>query len=98
MYQRYEPRPEDLVDKNGKPIEYQPCTACGGIGYMERTAVFELLIINDALREAMRKQPTAQSLANIARQHGHITMRDEAIVLIARGITSVEEVQRVFNK
>ncbi len=98
MYQRYEPRPEDLVDKNGKPIEYQPCTTCSGIGYMERTAVFELLIINDAVRDAMRKRPTAQSLAAIARQHGHITMRDEAIVLIARGLTSVEEVQRVFNK
>jgi type II secretory ATPase GspE/PulE/Tfp pilus assembly ATPase PilB-like protein len=98
MYQRYEPRPEDLVDKNGKPIPYQPCAVCGGTGYVERTAVYELLTMNDALREALKANPTPEKLAMIARQHGHITMRDEAIVLVARGITSLEEVQRVFNK
>ena len=98
MYQRYEPRPEELVDKNGKPIPYQPCSVCGGTGYVERSAVYELLIVNDALREGLRSHPTAEKLATIARQHGHITMRDEAIVLVARGITSLEEVQRVFNK
>lgn len=98
MYQRYEPRPEDLVDKNGKPIPYQPCTVCGGTGFVERTAVYELLTLNDAIREALRTQPTAEKLSATARQHGHITMRDEAIILVARGITSVEEVQRVFNK
>lgn len=98
MYQRYEPRPEDLIDKNGKPIPYQPCSVCGGTGYVERTAVYELLTWNDALREAFRSQPTAEKLAAVARQHGQITMRDEAIVLAARGITSIEEIQRVFSK
>jgi type II secretory ATPase GspE/PulE/Tfp pilus assembly ATPase PilB-like protein len=98
MYQKYEPRPEDLVDKNGKPIPYQPCSNCGGTGYFERTAVYELLTWNDALRDALRSQAPADKLAQIARAHGHITMRDEAIVLVARGVTSLEEVQRVFNK
>ena len=98
MYQRYEPRPEELVDKNGKPIPYQPCGVCGGTGYVERTAVYELLIVNDAIREALRSHPTPEKLATIARQHGHISMRDEAIVLVARGITSLEEIQRVLNK
>jgi type II secretory ATPase GspE/PulE/Tfp pilus assembly ATPase PilB-like protein len=98
MYQRYEPRPEELVDKNGKPIPYQPCSACGGTGYLERTAVYELLTWNDPLRDALRSGASADKLAQIARAHGHITMRDEAIVLAARGITSLEEIQRVFNK
>jgi type II secretory ATPase GspE/PulE/Tfp pilus assembly ATPase PilB-like protein len=98
LYQRYEPRPEDFVDKNGKPIPYQPCGACGGTGFVERTAVFELLIINDALREAIRNKTPAQALSNLARKHGHITMRDEAILLIARGTTSVDEIQRVLSK
>lgn len=98
MYQKYEPRPEELVDKNGKPIPYQPCSVCGGTGYFERTAVYELLTWNDALREALRSQPSLDKLSAVARQHGQVTMRDESIVLVARGVTSLDELQRVLNK
>jgi type II secretory ATPase GspE/PulE/Tfp pilus assembly ATPase PilB-like protein len=98
MYQRYEPRPEDFVDAHGRPIPYQPCTTCGGTGFMERTAAFEFLQMNDPLRAAIRERASSQQLAGIARQHGHVTMRDEAILLIARGVTAFEEVQRVFKQ
>jgi type II secretory ATPase GspE/PulE/Tfp pilus assembly ATPase PilB-like protein len=98
MYQRFEPRPEDMVDKSGRPITLKPCSTCGGTGFLERTAVFELLTMNDALRDALRQDPSPQRLAEIARRHGQIAMRDEAILLVARGITSIEEVQRVFSR
>jgi len=77
--------------------EIQPCTTCNGIGYKGRTGVFELLKMNDELRESASQKPQFNSLMAIARKHGHITLQQEAAVIIAKGVTSVEELQRMLQ-
>ncbi len=76
----------------------EPCATCGGPGYRERTAIFELLIVNDQVRKAIVETPTVSQIAAVAKQTGHIALRDEGIVLTAKGITSLEELQRVLKK
>ena len=68
LYREFQPPPpEQRVDEKGRPIEIEICKKCGGIGYLGRTAVFELLVVNDALREAIRRQPTPDNLRRVAR-------------------------------
>ncbi len=98
MYDKYEPRPEELVDEQGRPIVPEPCTACGGVGFMERTGIYELLVVNDAFRDAIRTQPKPETLLAIAREGGFVTMREEGILLAAKGIVSVDELRRVLSK
>jgi type II secretory ATPase GspE/PulE/Tfp pilus assembly ATPase PilB-like protein len=70
---------------------------CNGIGYRERTAIFELLEVNDQLREAIVKQPKLEVLRNIARAAGHRSLQEEGILLVAKGATSLSELQRVLK-
>ena len=98
LYRQYQPNPEDLVDHRGNPIDLEPCANCGGLGYRGRTGIFEMLIINDEFRQAMMRGPSVKKLTKIAEASGHISLRDEGVVLVARGTTSLEELQRVLSK
>jgi len=98
MYTHFQPRPEDLVNEKGEPVEIPPCTECGGLGYVGRIGIFELLVINDEMRQAMAKKPKMDHISQLAKKSGHISLRDEGIVLVAQGITSIEELQRVLSK
>ncbi|MGI9519319.1 MAG: ATPase, T2SS/T4P/T4SS family [Pirellulaceae bacterium] len=99
LYRHFQPAPEQVMDAQGRPIEIEPCENCGGPGYFERTGIFELLLVDDRFRAAMQDpEPNVQKLAAAAQQSGHITLREEGIVLVARGDTSLEELQRVLKK
>ena len=84
-----------MVDAEENEIE--PCENCCGIGYKGRTGIFELLKINDAIREAAATAPSYQSLASIAKANGHISLQQETALVIAQGITGVQELQRMLK-
>jgi type II secretory ATPase GspE/PulE/Tfp pilus assembly ATPase PilB-like protein len=83
------PKPEEM-DK--------PCPDCGGIGYKGRTALFELLVVNDQIREVLLKQPKLEPLRKAARAAGMRTLQEEGILLVAKGVTSVQELGRVLKQ
>ncbi len=84
-----------MVDEN--EVEIEPCSKCSGIGYRGRTGLFEMLTINDEIRQALVKTPRADQIAAIAKRHGHISMQMEGVVMVAGGRTSIEELQRVLK-
>lgn len=99
LYRHFAPSQEQMVDKNGNPVELEPCENCGGPGYYERTGIFELLVVDERFRAAMRApKPSVQSLSQAAADSGHISLRDEGIVCVARGDISLDELQRVLKK
>jgi len=92
------PPPEELIDEKGKPIEIETCRACGGIGYRNRTAIFEMLVVGDEVRQAMVSgQANADVIRKAARAAGHRSMKEEGILLVAQGVTSLPELQRVLK-
>jgi type II secretory ATPase GspE/PulE/Tfp pilus assembly ATPase PilB-like protein len=93
------PPPEQRVDAKGRPIEIEICNVCGGVGYLGRTAFFELLEINDQIRRTLVGRPNdLAALRNVARQTGHRSLQEEGIVLVAKGVTSLKELQRVLKQ
>ena len=84
-----------MVDENEKEIE--PCSHCHGIGYKGRTGIFELLKFNDELRKALIQTPRYDQVIPVAQRHGHVTLQQEGIVLVARGLTSIDELQRILK-
>jgi type II secretory ATPase GspE/PulE/Tfp pilus assembly ATPase PilB-like protein len=84
-----------MLDEDENEIE--PCKKCCGIGYRGRTGIFEYLQINDEIRQVLIKNPKLESIAAVAAQHGHITLKQEGLVLVAKGTTSLEELQRVLT-
>jgi type II secretory ATPase GspE/PulE/Tfp pilus assembly ATPase PilB-like protein len=99
LYREYQPPPpEQLVDEKGRPIVPPICPKCGGVGYFGRTGIFELLVVNDELRQALVKQPTLEVLRQVSRKAGHRGLQEEGILLVARGVTSLTELQRVLKQ
>jgi type II secretory ATPase GspE/PulE/Tfp pilus assembly ATPase PilB-like protein len=79
-------------DKNGEII---PCTTCRDSGYYGRTGVFELLVIDDTLKQVMVSSPTMEKMKAAARQNRMRFLQEQAIRKVAAGETSLEEVIRV---
>ncbi|MCH5373143.1 MAG: Flp pilus assembly complex ATPase component TadA, partial [Planctomycetes bacterium] len=99
LYQPFIPPPiEQQVDENGRPAPITPCHVCGGRGYYGRIAIFELLIPGDQLRSAMLKTQDLSKLAQIAKSEGHRGIQAEAVLTVARGLTSLDELKRAFAK
>jgi len=71
------------------------CSACGSTGYKGRTGVYELMVVDDALRGLIHNRAAERELFTAARAQGFVPMRDDGQRLVAEGITSLEEVLRV---
>jgi type II secretory ATPase GspE/PulE/Tfp pilus assembly ATPase PilB-like protein len=84
-----------MMDEDGN--EVQPCKQCCGIGYQGRTGIVEFLTINNELRQAMISKPKLETLSAIAAENGHVSLKQEGLVLVAKGTTSLEELQRVLK-
>ncbi len=84
-----------MQDENENEI--LPCRTCFGVGYFGRTGIFEMLVLTETLRKAILQSPKLNQLNVLAQSHGHISMQQEGIVLVARGLTSIEELQRVLK-
>lgn len=74
------------------------CDACQGIGYFGRTAIFELLVVDDLLRQVLATAPKLDNLRAAARKNKHRTLQDEGVLLVARGVTSLQELLRVLKQ
>src|ERR1700730_220886 len=71
------------------------CGHCRGTGYHGRKAVGELMVLNDEIREAIVSRVPVRQLKELARQAGVRLIRTAALDLVRRGLTTVEEVNRV---
>jgi general secretion pathway protein E len=73
------------------------CPACLGTGHKGRTAVFELLVMDDALRELLGRRASAVQIRDAAQRAGMVTLREAGQRLVERGITTSHEVARVIE-
>ncbi len=71
------------------------CNNCAGTGYRGRIAIFELLIINDEIREMIMEKATVRQLREKAIELGMRTLREDGLAKVRKGITTIDEVLRV---
>jgi general secretion pathway protein E len=74
------------------------CVTCRGSGYAGRTGVYELLVLDDAMREAISTRDGAASVRMIARDNGVPTLKHDGVRLVSTGVTTPEEVLRVCRE
>jgi general secretion pathway protein E len=73
------------------------CQECGGIGYRGRVGVFEVLTMNAELRRLLFSRASEDEMVQAARASGLSTLREQALALVRQGITTLEDVTRVFH-
>jgi type IV pilus assembly protein PilB len=70
------------------------CEKCNRSGYKGRLGLFELLIMNDELRDLVMRNASTEDLREVARRNGMVTLRDSGMEGIFGGLTTAEEVIR----
>jgi general secretion pathway protein E len=71
------------------------CPACAHTGYQSRTGVYELLVVDEALRSMIHDGTSEGQLRNHARDRGMIPLREDGVRWLRDGTTSLEELIRV---
>jgi type IV pilus assembly protein PilB len=71
------------------------CIQCHGTGYHGRTAVCELLSLNDRLRQLILEQRATSELKRAAREQGMISIREHALEKVFSGVTTLADVNKV---
>jgi len=77
--------------------EGKGCSACGGIGYKGRIAIFEFVQMTPEMRDLILKVPSTQQIWQMAMQQGSTTMFADGIEKVENGITSLSELLRVVE-
>ncbi len=91
------PPPEQRVDAKGNPIEIEICKKCNGRGYFGRMGIFELLTIDDKMRQVIMKSASnPDAIRQYAKQQGHLGFQEEGILACALGLTSLQEIQKMM--
>ena len=71
------------------------CRECGYTGYRGRAGIFEALIIDEEVEELILSSPSTSKIKNRAIEKGMITMRQDGVIKVLRGETTMEEINRV---
>jgi type II secretory ATPase GspE/PulE/Tfp pilus assembly ATPase PilB-like protein len=91
----FRPPPGGLVDAKGNPIL---CTNCQGSGYFGRTGVFELLQVDDGLRDLIAKGQPVSAIRAMARKNGMLYLQEVGLQKVMDGVTSMTELLRVMRE
>ena len=101
----YQPTPEELSEIGITPAQlaaaggliYKPCGCkeCNNSGYKGRTAIYEMMVITDAIRRLVMQRADASTIKNEAVKNGMTNLREDGIAKVLCGQSSIPEVLRV---
>jgi len=99
---QYEPAEEQLMelelrseDVQGKIFYYgKGCEACNNTGYKGRQGLYEIMLLDDEMRDMIIKHASTQVLRAEAKKRGMRTLRTCGLMAIFDGVTTIEEVVR----
>ncbi len=74
------------------------CPSCLNTGYMGRTGIFELMMLDDRVKNLILKTSDANAIKRRAVEQGMVTLRQDGAQKVLNGITTIEEIFRVTQQ
>jgi type IV pilus assembly protein PilB len=71
------------------------CDRCRKTGYSGRLGIYEMMVMDDALRDIVTANPDVNQLRKLCRERGLITLREDGFQKVMKGLTTVDEILRV---
>ena len=84
---------KEMFDKRGKP---SMCEECQGTGFIGRTGVFEMIVLDDELRKAVRQVKQLPELGMQFRRAKMLYLQEQALRKVIAGTTAINEMLRVL--
>ncbi|MFA5751310.1 MAG: hypothetical protein WC898_03410, partial [Candidatus Paceibacterota bacterium] len=80
-----------------KVFEPVGCDKCNMTGYKGRIGIFEAIKTDEAIEKIITENPSEREIKKVARTQGILSMRQDGLVKVLNGITSIEEVGSVVD-
>jgi type IV pilus assembly protein PilB len=90
--------PAALLKSEGPPMLYRAvgCAACSRTGYRGRLAVHEVMVMSEEIRRQIVERDSSDDIKKTALSQGMLTLREDGLVKVAQGKTTLEELFRVI--
>jgi general secretion pathway protein E/type IV pilus assembly protein PilB len=86
---------ETIIEAGAKILQARGCTNCLKTGYKGRTGIFEVVVIDDDLREMIKAKASPREYRQLLRKRGIASLRRVGFQRVKDGITTMDEVVRV---
>ncbi|MDD5505634.1 MAG: GspE/PulE family protein, partial [Candidatus Omnitrophica bacterium] len=97
--EEYSPTPSALqdlgLDTMVKFFRGKGCTVCKNTGFLGRIGIFEVLVLNEAIRKMVEEKNSADTIRNKAIELGMKSLREDGLEKARLGLTTIEEILRV---
>lgn len=90
--------PAEILDNHREFYFGKGCDDCGGSGYYDRLGIYEVLEMNDFIREAVVRRKDAGEVKKIAIKNGMTTLLEDGFKKALNGLTSIQEILRVVHE
>jgi type IV pilus assembly protein PilB len=71
------------------------CKYCNFTGYKGRIGIFEAIVVNEEMEDLILKNPSIPEIKRLAKKLGMVSMYQDGLIKVLKGITTIEEVERV---
>ncbi len=90
---------KSLVTGVDASVMYQPvgCPKCNNLGYKGRTGLYEAILTDEALEKILVQNPSDREIKEVTKDQGILDMREDGVVKVLRGVTSLDELRRVID-
>lgn len=86
---------EVILPKGTKVVKPKGCASCLRTGYKGRTGIFEVVMVDDDMRELIKHKASPREYKTLLKKRGIATLRRIGLLKVKEGLTTVEEVVRV---
>jgi len=93
---RWDLSPRELPQQ--KLFKGAGCPECLGTGYFGRLGIFELLVVNEPIRQSILHHDKASGVKALAQKNGMTALRSAGIAKVLQGLTTMDEVTRVTTR
>jgi type II secretory ATPase GspE/PulE/Tfp pilus assembly ATPase PilB-like protein len=73
------------------------CPLCNNLGYKGRIGIYEAILTDEALEEAVRGKASEREIRKATKGQGILSMEEDGLVKVLKGVTSIDELRRVIE-
>ncbi len=88
----------DILGSNRKFYKGEGCDKCNMSGYKGRVGIYEVMLIDEDIRQCILKKVSADDLKKVAIKNGMTTMIEDGFAKATSGMTTIEEILRVIHE
>jgi len=86
------------ISNNIKIPKITGCKECNFTGYRKRIGIFEVFLIDEKIEKIILKEPPISEVEKLAKKKGMITMKQDGILKVLEGLTTLKEIERVMGE